>query len=51
MGHEDQFAPPRLSGRSALSEETFAGRCGNEKDARTPVFRRPFNRPGYDPRC
>src|SRR5262249_38141587 len=26
-------APPRLSGRSAFSEETFAGRCGNEKDA------------------
>jgi len=33
MEHEDQFAPPRLSGRSAFSEETFAGRCGNEKDA------------------
>jgi hypothetical protein len=31
--HEGQFAPPRLSGRSAFSEETFAGRCGNEKDA------------------
>jgi hypothetical protein len=33
MEHEDQFAPPRLSGRSAFSEETFAGGCGNEKDA------------------
>jgi hypothetical protein len=33
MRHEDQFAPPRLSGRSAFSEETFAGGCGNEKDA------------------
>jgi len=40
MGHEGQFAPPRLSGRSAFSEETFAGRCGNEKDApRTDVRR------------
>jgi hypothetical protein len=33
MGHEGQFALPRLSGRSAFSEETFSGRCGNEKDA------------------
>ena len=32
-GHEDQFAPPRLSGSSAFSEETSAGSCGNEKDA------------------
>jgi hypothetical protein len=29
--HECQFAPPRLSGRSVFSEETFAGRYGNEK--------------------
>ena len=27
---EGQFVPPRLSGRSAFSKETFAGRCGNE---------------------
>jgi len=33
VGHEAQFAPPRLIGGSAFSEETFAGRCGNEKDA------------------
>ena len=33
LGHEDQFPPSRLSGRSAFREETFAGRCGNEKDA------------------
>jgi dienelactone hydrolase len=32
-GHEGQFGPPRLSGRSAFCEETFAGRCGNAKDA------------------
>jgi hypothetical protein len=32
-GHEGQFAPPRLSGRFALSEETFAGMGGNEKHA------------------
>ena len=40
VGHEGQFAPPRLSGRSAFSEETFAGRCGNEKDAPSPAFAR-----------
>ena len=28
VGHEGEFAPPRLSGRSAFSEETFVGRCG-----------------------
>ena len=33
LGHEGQFATRSLSGRSAFSEETFAGRCGNEKDA------------------
>jgi len=33
MGHEGQFPPPRLSGRSVFSEETFAGRYGDEKDA------------------
>jgi len=32
-GHEDQFAPPKVSDRFAFSEEAFAGRCGNEKDA------------------
>ena len=32
-GHEGQFAPPKVSDRFAFSEETFAGRCGNEKDA------------------
>jgi len=39
MGHEDQFAPPRLSGRSAFREETFAGRRGKEKDAALPAVR------------
>jgi hypothetical protein len=34
-GHEGQFEPPRVSGRSAFREETFAGRCGNEKNAPT----------------
>jgi hypothetical protein len=33
LGHEGQFAPPRPSGRSEFSEETFAGRRGNKKDA------------------
>jgi hypothetical protein len=37
-GHEGQFAPPRPSGRSAFGEETFAGRCGNEKDAPIPAI-------------
>ena len=32
-GHEDQFMPPRRSCRSAFCVETFAGRCGYEKDA------------------
>ena len=36
LGHEGQFASPRLSGRSAFSEKTFAGSCGNEKDAPIP---------------
>ena len=35
-GHEDHSAPPRLSGRSAFSEETFARRCGDEMDAYFP---------------
>ena len=30
-GHEGQFPPPRLSGRSAFGEQTFAGRCGNDQ--------------------
>jgi hypothetical protein len=33
LGHEGQFAPPKVSDRFAFSEETFAGRCGNEKVA------------------
>jgi hypothetical protein len=42
VGHEDQFAPRRLSGRSAFSEKTFAVRCGNEKDLpKTAVHRLP----------
>jgi len=39
-GHEGQFPPPGLSGRYAFSEETFAGRSGNEKDAPFPVIPR-----------
>jgi hypothetical protein len=38
MPHERQFPPPRLSSRSALSEKTFAGICGNEEDAPIPVI-------------
>jgi hypothetical protein len=40
QGQEGQFAPPRLSDRSAFSEETFAERCGNEKDARRKMVYR-----------
>ena len=41
-GHDGQFATPGLSARSAFSGETFAGRCGNEKDAPpTAVHRLP----------
>src|SRR6516225_5833723 len=32
-GAQGEFAPPRLSGRSAFSNETFARRFGNKKDA------------------
>ena len=32
LGHEDTFPRSRLSGHSAFSEETSAGRCRNEKD-------------------
>jgi len=34
LGHEGQFAPPRLSDGSAFREETFAARCGNEEAIR-----------------
>ena len=33
LGHFERFPPPRLSGRFAFCEETFAGTCGNEEDA------------------
>jgi len=32
-GHEDAFPPPRLSARSAIRMQAFAGTCGNEEDA------------------
>jgi hypothetical protein len=32
-GHEDQFAPPGLSGRHRFSEPTSTGTNGNERDA------------------
>lgn len=43
--HEDQSPPPRLSGCSACSEETFAKKCGNEKDAPTAAVRAVTNEP------
>jgi hypothetical protein len=39
-GHDGQLTPPGLSARSVFSEETFAGRYGNEKDAPEPAVRR-----------
>ena len=41
--HERQFAPPKVSDRFAFSEETFAGRCGNEKDAPRAAIGRDAN--------
>ena len=38
MGHEGQFASPRLSDRSAFSEETFAGRPATRKIRREQPF-------------
>ena len=35
-GHEDAFPPPRLSARSAIRMQAFAGTCGNEEDAPKP---------------
>jgi hypothetical protein len=33
LGHEDQFLPPRLSGRCRLGQATFAEPSGNDEDA------------------
>jgi hypothetical protein len=33
MGHEDQFPPLGPSDRWGVREGTFAGTCGNDKDA------------------
>jgi hypothetical protein len=41
-GHEDQFPPPRLSGRCGFGEGTFAGTRGNGKDAPRADVRRAF---------
>ena len=43
------FAPPRPNGRFAFSQETFAGRCSNEKDAPVPGLRR--SAPSVQFRC
>jgi hypothetical protein len=32
-GHEDPFAPPRLSARYVVRQETFAGTRGNGREA------------------
>jgi hypothetical protein len=36
MGHEDQFPPPRLSGRCRFSQGTFAGTGRSGRDAPEP---------------
>src|SRR5690242_20154446 len=38
-GHEERFAPTRLSGRSAFSEETFVGRVATKKMRRKRASR------------
>jgi len=40
LGHEDQFPPPRSSGRCGFREGTFAGTRGKDKDAPIPAIRR-----------
>jgi hypothetical protein len=44
-GHEERFPPPRLSGRSAFCEETFAETCGNEGEAPIPAVRATMTEP------
>jgi hypothetical protein len=38
LGHEDLFAPPRLSAGYRLGKPTFAGTQGNERDAPITVI-------------
>jgi hypothetical protein len=38
MGHEDQFAPPGLSGRSRFCQATFTGTDGNGRGAPKPAI-------------
>jgi hypothetical protein len=40
LGQQDQFLPPRLTGRCRLREATFAGMAGKEEDAPIQVIRR-----------
>ena len=39
MGHEDAFPRPTLNARCRFSQETFAGKRGNGRDAPTPAVR------------
>jgi hypothetical protein len=39
LGHEDQFRPPSLSGRSQSGEATFPRMDGKEEDAPVPAIR------------
>jgi hypothetical protein len=39
MGHQDQFPPPNLNGRSWSGEPTFTGMGSKEDDAPSTVIR------------
>ena len=39
VGHEDQLAPPGLSGRHRFGQATFTGTHGNERDAPKAAIR------------
>jgi hypothetical protein len=39
LGHEDQFAPVRVSGRCRFDQATFIGTHENERDAPIPAIR------------
>jgi len=50
-GHQDQFPPPRLSGRCRLGEATLAGMGDKEEGAPIPAVRIPTDLTGQiDPK-
>jgi hypothetical protein len=50
-GHEGQFLSPKLNARCQLGERTFAGTCGNGRDAPFPAIREAASKsPGSTPK-